>query len=69
MAMKTNRIFSSLSFTFYHSLNRVEGVLKIFDAEVMIDREGFHAVGWSYLRGDKNFVFSGDEEICSTGIS
>ena len=37
-------------------------MMKIFDAEVMIDREGFYAVGWNRLSGDRSFVLSGDED-------
>jgi len=63
MAMKINRIHRSLSFTFHHSLNRVEAVLKIiFDAVVMIDGKGLYAVEWNGLSGDRNFVLSGDED-------
>ena len=62
MAMKTNKMLRSLSFTSYHSLELKLCLLEIFDLEVMIDGEGFYAVELKGLSRDRNFVLSRDED-------
>ena len=62
MAMKTNKMLRSLSFTSYHSLELKLCLLEILDSEVMIDGEGFYAVELNGLSRDRNFVLGRDED-------